>query len=174
MSTSYLQDQAPNIREIPYSLGFESVLTWRGVSNIRDMASAPKPRARILIVEDHPVVRGGIRNLLDNNALWEVCGEAENGREGVAKVVELKPDLIVLDLSMPVMNGFEAAAEIRKIAPRTKIIIFSMHDSRQISEQAIRSGADAYVVKSSLFEELEKAILSLLDGRRPRSAHCGK
>jgi DNA-binding NarL/FixJ family response regulator len=126
-----------------------------------------KPKARILIVDDHQVVRSGIRNLLEAHSRWEVCGEAENGRDGVAKTVELSPDLIILDISMPMMNGLEAAAEIRRLAPATKIVIFSMHDSRQISEQALLSGADAYVVKSSLFGELENVIHSLLAGNYP-------
>lgn len=131
---------------------------------------ARKPKARILIADDHQVVRSGVRNLLDGHTRWEICGEAENGREAVAKVIELKPDMIILDLSMPLMNGFEAAAEIRKAAANTKIIVFSMHDSRQISEQAIRSGADAYVVKNSLFGELERTIHMLLDGDSRHSA----
>lgn len=122
-----------------------------------------EPKARILIADDHQVVRNGIRDLLDEHLRWEVCGEAENGREAVAKVMELKPDMIILDVSMPLVNGFDAAAQIRKVAPNTKIIVFSMHDSRQISEQAIRSGADAYVAKSSLFGELERTIHMLLD-----------
>jgi two-component system response regulator NreC len=139
---------------------------------VHDTARDRKSKARILVVDDHQVVRSGIRNLLDSQSRWEVCGEAENGREGVAKAIELKPDLIILDLSMPLMNGFEAAEEIRRLAPNTKIVIFSMHDSRQISEQALRSGADAYVVKSSLFGELENVIHSLLDGdhRRPAAS----
>jgi two-component system response regulator NreC len=133
------------------------------------LTSAPGPKARILIVDDHQVVRSGIRNLLDGHVRWEVCGEAENGREGLAKAIALRPDLIILDITMPLMNGFEVAAEIRKVAPRTKIIVFSMHDSRQISEQAIQAGADAYVVKSALSDELEKTIHSLLDGDESRS-----
>jgi CheY-like chemotaxis protein len=118
------------------------------------MASARGPKG-ILIVDDHQVVRGGIRNLLDGHVRWEVCGDAENGREGLAKAIDLRPDLIILDISMPLMNGLEAAAEIRKVAPGTKIIVSSMHDSRQMSRQAIQAGAETYVV-SSPFDEMEK------------------
>src|ERR1700691_2292556 len=94
-------------------------------------------KARILLADDHQVVRSGVRSLLEGHADWKICGEAGNGREAVAKAVELKPDLVILDLSMPLMNGFEAAKELRKVAPATRIIVFSMHNSRQICEQAI-------------------------------------
>jgi two-component system response regulator NreC len=121
-------------------------------------------KARILLADDHEIVRKGIRSLLDGQFPWEVTGEAENGREAVDKVLELKPDLVVLDLSMPGLNGLEAAREIRDLAPKTKIIIFSMHDSPRIAEEAKRAGADAYLVKTAHFTELQKTIAALLNG----------
>jgi DNA-binding NarL/FixJ family response regulator len=121
--------------------------------------------ARIVLADDHEIVRTGIRTLLDGHHPWEVCGEAENGKDAVEKVLKLKPDLVVLDLSMPLMNGIEAAREIRKKAPQTKIIIFSMHDSPRIADEAVQAGADAYLAKTAHFSELEKAIASLLNGR---------
>jgi DNA-binding NarL/FixJ family response regulator len=118
--------------------------------------------ARIVLADDHEIVRSGIRSLLDGHYPWEVCGEAENGQEAVEKVLSLKPELVVLDLSMPIMNGIEAAREIRKKAPSTKIVIFSMHDSPRIAEEAVQAGADAYLAKTAHFSELEKVISSLL------------
>jgi len=117
---------------------------------------------RIVLADDHEIVRSGIRTLLDGHQPWEVCGEAQNGKEAVEKVLTLKPDLVVLDLSMPVMNGIEAAREIRQKAPATKIVIFSMHDSPRIAEEAVRAGADAYLAKTAHFGELERVIASLL------------
>jgi DNA-binding NarL/FixJ family response regulator len=118
--------------------------------------------ARILLADDHEIIRSGIKTLLAGRGPWEICGEAENGREAVEKVLSLKPDLVVLDLSMPIMNGIEAAREIRQKAPRTKIVIFSMHDSARIAEEATRAGADAYLAKTAHFSELENTIAALL------------
>lgn len=120
-------------------------------------------KARIILADDHEIVRKGMRSLLDGQFPWEVCAEAENGREAVDKVLELKPDLIVLDLSMPILNGLEAAREIREVAPKTKIVIFSMHDSPRIAEEAQRAGADAYLAKTVHFTELQKTIAALLN-----------
>jgi DNA-binding NarL/FixJ family response regulator len=119
--------------------------------------------ARIILADDHEIVRSGMRSLLDGHDQWEVCAEAENGKEAVEKVIALKPDMVVLDLSMPVMNGIEAAREIRKKAPNTKIVIFSMHDSPRVAEEAVLAGADAYLAKTAHFSELEKVIASLLN-----------
>jgi DNA-binding NarL/FixJ family response regulator len=121
--------------------------------------------SRIVLADDHEIVRSGMKTLLDGHHPWEVCGEAENGKEAVEKVMQLKPDMVVLDLSMPVMNGIEAAREIRKRAPATKIVIFSMHDSARIAEEAVQAGADAYLPKTSHFSELERVIGSLLNGK---------
>jgi len=116
---------------------------------------------RILIVDDHEVIRRGIRSLLTRDSL-EICGEAENGKQALEKVRELKPDLVILDVSMPVMNGLEAAREIRRFAPRTKIVILSVHDSPQIIEIAKKAGADAYVLKSAADKDLNVGVKRLL------------
>jgi DNA-binding NarL/FixJ family response regulator len=126
--------------------------------------------SRILLADDHEIVRSGMKSLLDAHHPWVVCGEAENGKQAVEKVMELKPDMVVLDLSMPVMNGIEAAREIRKRAPATKIVIFSMHDSPRIAEEAVQAGADAYLAKTAHFSELERVIGSLLNGGSPGKA----
>jgi DNA-binding NarL/FixJ family response regulator len=119
-------------------------------------------KARILLADDHEIVRKGIKSLLDGQFPWEVCGEAENGREAVEKVDELHPDLVILDLSMPLLNGIEAAREIRRRAPNVKIVIFSMHDSARIAEEAKNAGADAYLAKTAHFSDLQKTIANLL------------
>jgi DNA-binding NarL/FixJ family response regulator len=118
--------------------------------------------ARILLVDDHEVVRRGLKLLLQSNSEWEVCGEAENGKEAIDQVLTLKPNLVILDLSMPVMGGLEAARKIRSVSPKTKILIFSMHDSPRLAEEVERAGADGYVSKTAVSTELQKTISSLL------------
>src|SRR5678815_1707277 len=102
--------------------------------------------ARVLIADDHEVVRMGVRILLANSPQWQICGEATNGAEALQKVRELAPDIVILDLSMPIMNGFAAAAEIRRLAPNTKIVLFSMHETPATARAV---GADAFVAKAS-------------------------
>ena len=115
--------------------------------------------ARLLIVDDHPVVRMGLQFLLANRPALEICGEAIDGAEAVEKVLELVPDLVILDLCMPSLNGFDAALEIKKVAPSTKIILFSIHN---IPSTAQIVGADAFVQKGSLPEELILTIQRVL------------
>jgi CheY-like chemotaxis protein len=93
----------------------------------------------ILLVDDHPLVRKGIRDVLDE--IYEVCGETENGKDGVEQSLALKPDVVILDMSMPVMNGLEAAREIRRLLPATRILMLSMHDSPQFEAEAREAGA---------------------------------
>jgi DNA-binding NarL/FixJ family response regulator len=107
--------------------------------------------ARLLIVDDHEVVRMGVRMLFKNNGSFEVCGEAQNGEEAIRMVPELSPDVVILDLTMPGMNGFETAAKIRLIAPSMRIVFFSIHE---IPSTARLVGADAFVSKSSAPQEL--------------------
>src|SRR6266699_996329 len=124
-------------------------------------ASAKGVVTRILIVDDHEAMRRGIRSILTRDSV-EICGEAENGKQALEKVRELKPDLVTLDISMPVMNGVEAAREIRRFAPGTKIVILSVHDSPQMKEIAKQAGADAYVLKSAADRELNVTVKRLL------------
>jgi len=122
---------------------------------------------RLLIADDNEIVRVGVRALLKNRQDWEICGEAANGREVIAKVWELSPDVIVLDLSLPVMNGFEAAAEIRRIAPHTKIVFFSIHE---VPITAREVGADGFVSKSASTQELIATIERVMGkSERPRA-----
>jgi DNA-binding NarL/FixJ family response regulator len=120
---------------------------------------------RILIVDDHEIVRMGVKILLGGNPKWEVCGEATDGKQALQKIVTLAPDVVILDLSLPVMNGFEVAKEIRRIAPSTKIVLFSIHD---VPATAHHIGVDAFVAKSSGIEALAGALERVL--QRPRVA----
>jgi DNA-binding NarL/FixJ family response regulator len=115
--------------------------------------------AHLLIVDDHEVVRASVRMLFANSDSFEVCGEAQNGMEAIRMVPELSPDVVILDLSMPGMNGFETAAKIRLIAPSTKIVFFSVHD---VPTTARWVGADAFVSKSSALQDLVFAVTRVL------------
>jgi DNA-binding NarL/FixJ family response regulator len=127
-------------------------------------------RYKILLADDHEVVRRGVRTLLHSPSDWDVCGEAENGQQAVEKALELKPDLVILDISMPVMNGIEAARRIHQSAPTVKIVMFSMHDSPQIAQQAAEAGANACLLKSDAASDLQKVVARLL---KPAAAANG-
>lgn len=117
--------------------------------------------ARILLVDDYPVVRKTIRNLLDAYSL-DVCGEAEDGKEAIERVKELQPDLVLLDINMPKMNGIQAAFEIRQLLPATKILFLSVHECSPEALSAIRVlGADGFVAKSDAGTELIRALRRL-------------
>ena len=120
-------------------------------------------KATILLVDDHELVRKGIRRVLEDVPGWTISGEAEDGSQAVQKVLELKPTLVLMDVSMPVMNGIEATRAIRRVSPSTKIVILSMHNAPQLAKEAKDSGANAYVVKSSSVAELRSAIGAVLD-----------
>jgi len=99
---------------------------------------------RILLVDDHEVVRKGLKTLLDHVDGCEVCGEASNGQQGVERALQLKPNLVLMDISMPILNGLEATKVMRQVVPDTKIVVLTMHESAQIQNEAKRSGAHAY------------------------------
>jgi DNA-binding NarL/FixJ family response regulator len=113
---------------------------------------------RILVVDDHPVVRQGLKNLLDRDPDWEIIDEAEDGLEAVEKADRLKPDVVVLDLSMPRMNGLDACREIRKNVPDSEILIVTQHDSPQMMREAFNANARGYVVKSDVGRDLVAAV----------------
>jgi len=113
---------------------------------------------RILVVDDHPVVRRGIRTLLGSRAEWEIVDEAQDGIEAVEKANHLKPDVILLDVSMPRMDGLEACRRIRKNVPQSEILIVTQHDSPQMMREALEAGARGYVVKSNAARDLLAAV----------------
>jgi DNA-binding NarL/FixJ family response regulator len=116
---------------------------------------------RILLADDHDVVRKGIRALLEAHAGWEVCGEASNGREAVKLAAKLTPQIAVLDLEMPELNGLEATRQIKKELPEIEVLIYSMHESEQVIRDAIGAGARAYVLKSDAGQHLVEAVEAL-------------
>ena len=117
---------------------------------------------RILIADDHEAVRKGVCSILSSREDVEICGEAENGKEAIEKAQALKPDLIVLDITMPVLSGFEAAREIRKILPHVPILILSMHESNQLIEEAKKIGVQGYVTKTQVGSTLLQAVDALM------------
>jgi DNA-binding NarL/FixJ family response regulator len=118
--------------------------------------------ARILLVDDFQRIRSGVRTLLRSESV-EICGEAENGREAIERVRELHPDLVLLDIVMPVMNGIEAAHEIHRISPSTKIVFFTIEDTPEAAAVARLIGADGLVPKSAAGTELIPTLKRLLE-----------
>jgi DNA-binding NarL/FixJ family response regulator len=116
-------------------------------------------RARILIVDDHEIFRRGLRSLLESRPEFEILGEAGDGLQAIEKASELKPDLIVMDVSMPQLDGLQATRQIRKKLPQTKILILSQHDSSHMLSAALEAGANGYVTKS----QVSRCLLSALD-----------
>jgi DNA-binding NarL/FixJ family response regulator len=116
---------------------------------------------RILIADDHDLLRRGVRALLESHAGWEICGEAITGREAVTKAEELKPDIVILDISMPDLNGVEAASRIRKASANTEVLVLSMHYSDQLIREIVDAGVRGYIVKSDSDRDLTFAIETL-------------
>ena len=116
---------------------------------------------RILIADDHDVVRAGLRRILLERNGWEVCGEATTGRQAVALALETKPDVVIMDIAMPVLNGLEAARQIRKGLPKTEVLILSLHLSDQLAYEIIQAGVRGYVLKSDANRDLVSAVEAL-------------
>jgi DNA-binding NarL/FixJ family response regulator len=113
---------------------------------------------RILLVDDHPIVRQGLKTLLEGRNGWEVIGEAADGAEAVEKAKDLHPDVMVLDVTMPKMNGLEACRVLRRQAPQLEILFVTQHDSPQMMREALDAGARGYVVKSNAARDLLAAV----------------
>jgi DNA-binding NarL/FixJ family response regulator len=124
------------------------------------MVNIGKP-LQILIADDHQLIRDGVRALLESHADWEICGEAKTGREAVAKTIELRPDVIILDISMPDLNGMDAARRIRTASTNTEVLILSMHYSDQLIREIVDTGARGYVLKSDSERDLVIAVETL-------------
>ena len=116
---------------------------------------------RILVADDHQVVRTGLRALLESKTGWQVCAEASNGREAVEKAGQLKPDVAVLDIGMPLLNGVEATRQIRKLSPQTEILILTMHDSELLIQEVLGAGAHGYILKDDADRNLVAAVDAL-------------
>ena len=127
-------------------------------------------KARILLADDHEIVRRGLRNLIEDRPEWTICCEAADGREAVAEAMQAKPDIVVMDIAMPRMNGLEAARRIVDKLPRTEVLILTMHESKQLIQDVLKSGARGYILKSDAGKELIAGIEALLD-HKPFFSH---
>lgn len=113
---------------------------------------------RILVADDHDVVRQGLTSLLGRRPDWQVCAEASNGREAVKLTERFRPNVAILDLSMPELNGLEATRQIRKVSPETEILVFSMYENEQFVRELLSAGARGYVLKSDVATQLVLAV----------------
>ncbi|SHN31440.1 two component transcriptional regulator, LuxR family [Cyclobacterium lianum] len=121
-------------------------------------------KIKVVLADDHVVVRDGIKNLLENEGGIKVVGEASNGEEALSEVEKLKPDLLIIDIRMPVMNGLEATKKLSEKAGPTRSLILSMHDDEDYILQSIESGASGYLLKDTSKEEFLKAIHAIHQG----------
>lgn len=119
---------------------------------------------RILIADDHTIVRQGLKKLLEEEQGIEVIGEATDGRDAVTKAMDLMPDIVLMDLSMPGLHGLEAARQISKRLPKTRVLILSMHKNEAYVLQSLQAGASGYILKDSASEEVATAIRSVYRG----------
>jgi len=120
---------------------------------------------RILIADDHEVARRGIRSILEGHPGWEVCGEAKDGRESVDLARGMKPDVVLLDIGMPNLNGLEAARQILAVSPDAAILILTMHDTDQMVREVLRAGARGFLLKSDAGRDLIAAVEALQQQR---------
>lgn len=120
---------------------------------------------RIFIVDDHTLFRAGIRALLSQDPANEVVGEASNGRDAAKGVIALEPDLVLMDISMPGMNGMEAIIDIKRRCPKTRIIVLTIHKTDEYIHSSLRAGASGYLLKDATHEELIVAVRSVLKGK---------
>jgi DNA-binding NarL/FixJ family response regulator len=119
----------------------------------------------VFIVEDHTLVRSGIRALLQGDPNLIVVGEASNGRDAVEQIQKLKPELVLMDVAMPELNGIDAARQVHVALPAARIIMLSMHEDRQYVFEALKAGATGYVLKSAAFQDLMLAIETVMSNR---------
>ena len=143
-------------------IGTQSRVTWitERCAQISYLCPMGSHKTSVLLVDDHELVRQGLRRVLDGR--YDICGEAANGQEAVEKCIALKPDVVLLDISMPVLNGLHAARQIRAAVPTTKILLLSMHDSAQLEREAKASGADTFLTKTAPARQLLSVIEQLV------------
>jgi DNA-binding NarL/FixJ family response regulator len=120
---------------------------------------------RVLIAEDHTLLRAGLRALLLQEPSLEIVGEADNGRDAIRAIGTLKPHLVLMDLSMPGMNGIEAITDIKRRYPETRVLVLTIHKTDEYIHESLRAGADGYILKDATHDELRVAIRSVLNGK---------
>ncbi len=113
---------------------------------------------KVLVVDDHAFIRRGVSSILKSFPEWELCGEAENGQEAVKLTESLRPQVVIMDVSMPILNGIEATKIISKAHPEVKIVLLTLHDSAELLRSGFRAGARGYLLKSDAEQELLKAL----------------
>ena len=134
-------------------------------SRVRKKGRVLKKSYRIVIAEDHRILREGLRSMLSSNPAIEIVGEAENGLEAIRCANELKPDFMLLDLSMPKMNGIDAISEIKNRSPEIKIMILTVHKDEEYVFESLKAGADGYLLKDATRAELMLAVESVIEGK---------
>jgi DNA-binding NarL/FixJ family response regulator len=142
---SHFHDQGRNVR----------------LSNILTSQGDYLKKLRILIADDHGLLRRGARTILQSHRDWRVVGEAADGREALEKTLKLKPDVLVVDISMPELDGVEVTRQIRKALPDIKVLVLTMHESDQMVRRALDAGANGYLLKSDLPRYLPKAVKAI-------------
>src|ERR1700747_725815 len=122
-------------------------------------------QTRSLVADDHDVFRQGLLSLIQEQPQWELVAEATDGRDAVEKASELKPDIAIVDITMPSLSGLDAAKQMLKLNPHPKILIFTMHDSEQAIAKAVNAGARGYVLKADAGRDIVRAVQALLNGQ---------
>lgn len=117
--------------------------------------------ARVLLAEDHEIVRRGIRSLLESRGSWDICAEAADGLEAVRLAIQEKPDIAIIDYSLPGLNGLEVVKQVRKVLPRIQILMFTQHDSEDLMRDVLRAGVRSFLLKSEADEHLLQAVSAL-------------
>jgi DNA-binding NarL/FixJ family response regulator len=129
---------------------------------------------RVLLADDHDVVRRGLKALLQEHAGWEICGEAMNGREAVDLAREMQPDIAIIDLMMPDLNGLDVTRQIRKVSERTQVLIFTMHHNETLIHDVLDAGARGYLLKTDAEQHIVTAVKTLLRGQPYFSAQVSQ
>jgi DNA-binding NarL/FixJ family response regulator len=127
-------------------------------------SSIPHTVKRVIIADDHKIIREGLRSLLERSGEFECVGEADDGRQAVMLATELRPDIVIMDIAMPNLNGIEATRQIKSELPEVEVVVLSMHATRNYVLQVLQAGASAYLLKDSAFEELSTALLAISRG----------
>lgn len=131
--------------------------------------SSPSPKTRLILADDHAVFREGMKRMLEDSGLFTVVAQAGDGKALVEKALSTPYDLILTDLSMPNMNGFEAIAEIRKQKPAAKLVVLSMHKDRDLFKKAVQLGIDGYILKEDVFEQMIHCLKTVVSGEKSYS-----
>jgi DNA-binding NarL/FixJ family response regulator len=128
--------------------------------------NSPSPKYRLILADDHAVFREGMKRMLEDSTLFSVVAHVGDGKALVEKVSSTPHDLVVTDLSMPGLNGFEAIEKIRKVSPDSKIVVLSMHKDRDLFKKAVHAGIDGYILKEDIFEQMTHCLKTVMSGEK--------